>query len=395
MPNDRGRRRDFGAIRKLPSGRFQVRYPHPETGEMIPADRTFETLREAEDHLAEIRTDIRREDWRDPEAGKQKFGKYATAWIAEHPKLEVSTRELYEILLRLHIGPTFNDRELQEIKLPHVRAWRQRLLDNGRGQSTVAKSYRLLRGILNTAVADDAIKRNPCRIKGAGDEKTPERPTLTIDEVFRVADAIDARYRAMVLIATFLGLRLGELAGLRRKAVDLENARIRVRRVGAQSNKGTLYEKDPKTEAGKRWITIPEVILPDIKSHLEWFAEKTPDGLLFVGPRGGLIRRNNFNRVWKRALRKAKVTEVHFHDLRHTGNTLAASTGASTRELMARMGHASPRAALIYQHATNERDREIADALSAKVRAVRRPAGAEKTTPKSSKSRDQGRAAGD
>ena len=93
---------------------------------------------------------------------------------------------------------------------------------------------------------------------------------------------------------------------------------------------------------------------------------------MFVGPNGGQLRRRNFHRLWTKALTDAKVEEedVHFHDLRHTGNTLAAATGASTKELMARMGHSSMRAALIYQYASRSRDQQIADAISRNIRTA-------------------------
>src|SRR6185312_15106501 len=94
------------------------------------------------------------------------------------------------------------------------------------------------------------------------------------------------------------------------------------------------------------------------------------DGLGFHGPKGAPLRRNNFHRSvgWSELVTKAGLPEgFHFHDLRHTGNTLAAASGASTRELMHRMGHGTMRAALIYQHATSDRDREIAAALGARI----------------------------
>ena len=98
---------------------------------------------------------------------------------------------------------------------------------------------------------------------------------------------------------------------------------------------------------------------------MDTYAEPGPDGRVFVGPKGGTPRRSNFNRIWKRAVRDAGANpELHLHDLRHTGGTLAAQTGATLRELMARLGHSTPRAALIYQHATGERDKRIADGLN-------------------------------
>jgi integrase len=97
-----------------------------------------------------------------------------------------------------------------------------------------------------------------------------------------------------------------------------------------------------------------------------WFALPEDDGLVFTGAAGPALRRGNFRRrVWVPAIRQAEVPAVHFHDLRHTGNNLTANAGANLRELMARMGHSSTRAAFIYLHSTDERQREIADALGA------------------------------
>src|SRR5208283_4898927 len=90
------------------------------------------------------------------------------------------------------------------------------------------------------------------------------------------------------------------------------------------------------------------------------------DALLFTGARGGVLRRSNFRRAvrWSAAVAAIGAPGLHFHDLRHTGNTLAAAGGASLRDLMDRMGHDSVRAAMIYQHATTEASRLIADSIS-------------------------------
>ena len=134
---------------------------------------------------------------------------------------------------------------------------------------------------------------------------------------------------------------------------------------------GALFDKAPKSAAGVRPVAFPTELLPDVKGHLESFAGAGRDGHVFVSPRGGQLRRSNFRDDWINARTKAGITEaLHFHDLRHTGNTLAAS-GASLRELMTRMGHSTPRAALIYQHMVNGRDREIADRLGSMIRKER------------------------
>jgi len=115
---------------------------------------------------------------------------------------------------------------------------------------------------------------------------------------------------------------------------------------------------------GGRTVGFPALVAPVLQEHLSSFARPGDDGLVFTGPTGALLRRGNFRRrTWLTALKKAGLPVVHFHDLRHTGNNLTATAGANLRELMARMGHSSTRAALIYLHSTDERQREIADAL--------------------------------
>jgi integrase len=130
-------------------------------------------------------------------------------------------------------------------------------------------------------------------------------------------------------------------------------------------------------------VAIPAEIIPDLRVHLDEYAEPGSDGLVFVGPKGGRLRRSGFRRIWNKVRDDVGLPDLHFHDLRHVGNTLAATTGASLKELMARMGHASTRAALIYQHASQDRDKVIAEALGdalkiAKKGARKKPSGTQR-----------------
>ena len=134
---------------------------------------------------------------------------------------------------------------------------------------------------------------------------------------------------------------------------------------------GKLVEGLPKSEAGLRTVALPDAILTELRAHVDEFAEKGPDGRIFVGPKGGPLRRSSFRRIWNKVRADVGLPDLHFHDLRHVGNTLAARN-ASLRELMARMGHASTRAALIYQHTSEERDREIAGELGKVLKAARK-----------------------
>ncbi|MGH3972938.1 MAG: tyrosine-type recombinase/integrase [Pseudonocardiaceae bacterium] len=364
----------------MPSGRWQARYPGPD-GTLRPAPHTFERKGNGSNWLADKRTEINRDEWIDPDAGKVTFGAFAAIWMKERDLAE-TTAERYEGILRNYIEPYLGGRALSEIKEPVIRQWRKTLQDAGVGAATIGKAYRMVHSMFNTAVDDLFIRRNPCRIKGAGQDKADERPTLTIEQVFAVADAIQPRYRLLVLLGALTSLRFGEFAALRRRDVDVEVGELRVRRSQAELKHGRTIIKDPKSEAGKRSVAIPDVVLADLRDHLDRFSEVGPDGLVFIGPNGGRLRRRNFHRLWTKALTDAKVEDedVHFHDLRHTGNALAAATGASTKELMARMGHSSIRAALIYQHASRSRDKQIADAISQNVQQARRKGHTRGTT---------------
>ncbi|GAB3989922.1 site-specific integrase [Actinoallomurus acanthiterrae] len=365
------KKRRFGRVRQLPSGRYQARYPGPD-GKDHNAPYTFKTKREADQWLTLKEADIKRGDWLDPSAGAIPFREYAAEWLEQH-ELSPKTLDLYEGLLRNHLNPTFGDMGIGDIKEEHVRKWRAERLKAGPkrakpfGPVTVAKGYRLLRAVLNTAMRDKRIKENPCQIEGADKETSPERPVLSVAEVFRLADSIAPRYRALVLLATFGNMRWGELAGLRRRNLDLDAGAVRIDETVYEL--GPLVKGTPKSEASTRKVAIPDLIIPDLRQHLEEFAAPGPDGFVFVGVRGNQLRRSNFTAPWRRALDAAGLPEgIHLHDLRHTGNTFAAESGASLPELMSRMGHSSTRAARIYLHARQERDKEIAATLGKMVR---------------------------
>jgi integrase len=173
------------------------------------------------------------------------------------------------------------------------------------------------------------------------------------------------------LLATFASLRFGELAGLRRGQLDLDGCTVRIAISTAETDDGRLIDDDPKSQAGRHRVAFAREIAPELRWHLECFAQPGQDGLVFIGPKGGRLRRSNFRRIWTKAGNEVGLPDLHFHDLRHTGNTMAAGQGASLRELMERMGHTSSRAALIYQHATRERDDAIAAGMGKMLRQAR------------------------
>ncbi|MGV9771119.1 tyrosine-type recombinase/integrase [Streptosporangium sp. NPDC003464] len=307
-----------------------------------------------------------------------------------------------------------------------VRQWRADLLGNGVSVSMAAKAYRLLRAVLMTAAEEDhIIPRNPCRIRGAGDEHAQERPVLTVAQVFELADLVgrrpvgnvrklkdnayrlrfqrhgemrahpevftsradaeralwkmgmegradcthDRRFRAVVLLATFASLRWGEVSALRRSDIDLDAGTVRVRAAFVERSTGELVLGSPKSKAGRRVVGIPQGVIPALREHLATYVQDEPGALVFPGAKGGPLRRSGFNTRtrWVDVVKEMGLPGLHFHDLRHAGNMLAAESGAGLKDLMARMGHDNVRAAMIYQHAVRGADRTITDAIDRQI----------------------------
>jgi len=200
----------------------------------------------------------------DPRAGDQHLKPYADEWLRTRlvrgRPLSLMTIQGYRGLLRRNIYPALGEARLREINAEAVRSWFA-AVSLGHGRDQAAKSYRLLRAILNTAVDDDRIGRNPCRIKGAGAEQTDERPMLATATVLALADAIDPSFRALVLVAGFGGLRTGEMLGLTRGDIDIEGAAVTVRTQAQQIVGRGRVMTDPKSDAGRRIVALPEMVV--------------------------------------------------------------------------------------------------------------------------------------
>lgn len=369
-------RRSFGTVRKLPSGRWQARYRN-RSGTLTSAPRTFSTKTEARNWLTTTEADRLKGAWIDPEGGRVTLADYSWAWLESKASLAPRTREIYDQQLRLHILPPFAEETpgLGELPLSRitpelVRAWYAAMV-TGHGASVAAKGYTRLRQILRQAVEDDRIAKNPCRIHRGGVEHHPEQRFLTLEELYRLAGCMPDRYRALVLTAGLGGLRRGELHALRRGDVDLANETIAVRRKRIRLASGEVIEDGPKSTAGRRVVALPRQLVDELRLHLETFCPPEPDAYVFTSADGLPLEASNFRyRVWLKATKEAGFEGLRLHDLRHTAGTLAARTGATTKELMARLGHASPNAAMIYQHAAADRDRRIAEGLAAMTDAA-------------------------
>jgi integrase len=382
MANKEGHRR-FGSIRKRESGRYQARYPGPD-GVLRSAPQTFARKSEAERYLTLVEAQMAQGLWIDPDRGKIRLQDYAERWIAQRPGLRPRTVHLYTWTLGKHVTPHLGAMPVNRIDTPMIREWRAGLLDSGVSETMAAKAYRLLRAVLMTATKEDELIRvNPCRIKGADQENAAERPVLSVPQVFALAEQMPPRFRALVLLVTFASLRWGEAMGLQRCDIDVTAGTVRIRQAFVEQRGVGLILGPPKSRAGVRVIAVPKAVIPVLKQHMIDHVGKAPDAFVFTGESGRTVWRGTFNKLvkWSESVAAIGAHGLHFHDLRHTGNTLASrAPGTNLRDIMARMGHDSPRAALIYQHTNSEADQGIASAMDKAVNALRRKPS--KRTPK-------------
>lgn len=383
-------RRSFGRLRKRTSGRWQAGYTGPD-GAVHNAPETFTAKTDAEAWLAAERRLIERDEWTSPEQRRRvKFDRGATladfapGWLATHRRsdgqpLKDRTREHYGKLLAGRILPHLGNLPMHTITEDTLADW----LDSLPATPVAnAHAYALLREILTTAAKKDR-RIQPPTVAGASKAKTTHKSVpATLEELATIVECMPPKHRLAILLMSWCALRFGEATELRRKDVDLKRGVIRVRRAVV------LVEKErrvttPKSAAGERTVAIPPHLVATIREHLDAYAQPGDEGLLFPATHGGHLSQSTLNgkpsrrrRIkgrmvnegatgFCRAREAAGRPDLRLHDLRHTGAVLAAQTGATLAELMGRLGHSTPAAAMRYQHAARDRDKAIAAALSA------------------------------
>jgi len=379
----------IGTIHRMPSGKYLARYSAPDSKRY---GKSFLTKGDATKWLQIVYADISSGRWVSPGAAATSllFEDYAKAWVrgrkVKGQPIADRTRENYNDLLERVILPEFGRKPLHLIDRGEIERWydgfEKRLeklaasSDRKRTRTSAdtyrARAYSLLRTILKSALEDGHIIENPARIRGAGSvDRQHEVIPATLEELVTLTRAMPERYRLLVQLAAFCALRYGELTELRRGDVDTKAGIIHVARAVVMAN-GKFVVKTPKTRAGIRRVAIPPHLMPMVRDHLMRFTAPGGDGLLFpsAGDATRHLRQSAMARVYYPARDAAGRPDLRFHDLRHTGAVLAAQTGATLAELMARLGHSTPAAAMRYQHAAQDRDAVIASRLSEMVAAA-------------------------
>jgi len=362
--------RGWGHIRKLPSGRFQASYMDPNAKEVRHyASMTYTAREDAEHWLINERRSMELKRWVAPALRRaeakmksETVADYAKRWIAER-KLRPRTREGYESKLRLHITPTALGRTpIADLTAQAVRSWYAGLGDTHRTRN--AHAYAMLHAVCATAVGDGLLTANPCQIIGAMNTPTQRQAVIpTVGQLAALAEAVPERFRALILLKAWCGMRWGEVTELRRSDIDGDCEVVFISRAVTHRNGkchiDTVKQKKPHA------VVIPPHIRADLKHHLEVHTAKSGDALLFPASRGGChLNDRVFRDYLDPALAKAGIKDdMRVHDLKHYAGTQTARV-ASLAETMSRLGHRTVKTSLVYQSVVSGRDAEIAAALS-------------------------------
>ena len=324
--------------RKLDRGRtaYLARYRGPDGREH---SKQFAKRSDAERFLAVAEVTEADGSWVDPARGRMRLRDWLVQFQqAQQQALRPSTLARDEVYLRRHILPAFGDVPLARIRHEDVQTWVNEL-GAQLAPATVHKCHQILRKTLAAAVRSRLLPRNPCEEVQLPRIRREEMRFIGPAEIRRLADTIDQRYRAFVLLGAYGGLRLGELTGLRWRRVDLEHRRVDVAETSVEVN-GTVTFGPPKTSAGRRVIAVPRVVVLSLEVGRPPGVDD--DELVFTAPDGGPIRHGLFRRrFWYPAVSTAGLDGLRIHDLRHSAVALWIAAGASPTEIAQRAGHTS------------------------------------------------------
>lgn len=354
-------RRTFGAVRKLPSGRFQASYSIDNVRYNAPD--TFKTKTDANLYLNTVDSDITRQSWRAPVKSELSLAVYAPRWLKDRDDIKATTRDLYESQLRLHVLPSLGRHRLEAITTGLIATWNSDM--KSKGSTVAAQSYRLLRTLLNHAKSEGLLIANPCTLRNAGNPKVKREEVMPeVWEIEKIIENTPERYQALVSILAWGGLRIGEALALTR---DSFNPKTGVLHIGARVYRisgGRIDLDTPKSERSIRDIVLPNSVRIELIEHLKRSVKSEPQALIFEANKGGYLSASTFREIFIAARERAEVRpEIYVHSLRAFAATTATQSGATTREVMDVLGHTSPEVAMRYQRSTDERKRNLADKL--------------------------------
>ena len=358
----------MASIHKQKNGRYLVRYWTPDGRQR---KQRFDRAREARSFANTIEADKARRTFVDPRAGRVPFEDYAEQVMAARLNLRPSTRSRDEAYLKNYVVPTFGTTAIGRVTKKDVQVWVRSLSeDKGLAPRTVREAYRILGGIMREAVEERLIFESPCRRVKLPRVENIERRYLTAEQVADLADAMDPLYRVPVYVGCYLGLRWGELAGLKRQHLNMLRRQARI--VGSLERVGGRYQyvEETKTTTGRRMIPMPVFVADLLAEHLARVPESE---FVFPSPDGKHLDYRNFlKRYWHPAVKRAGLAPLTPHEMRHTAAALMIAEGANPITVQRRFGHKDVTTTLqIYGHLFPEQD----DLLTARLDDLHERAG--------------------
>ncbi len=356
------------SIDRRSNGRYRARYQGPDRRWR---SRTFDRRIDAQRWLSSELVKLDRGEWVDPRAGQVLFESVAVSWMAGRAGLRATTRARDQSYLNSMVLPHLGDKPVGSVQPSDLETWVADLATDGKAPATIQKAWQIASGVFRLAVRDRLIALSPARDVPLPKIQHDEPTAFTIEEVMRLADTIDPRYRALVLVGAFGGLRIGELAGLQHGDFDPQRSLVHVRRT-ASDVQGKLIVGPPKTTKSIRTVVLPRSIRNQLAEHTAQLDEAGSDAWLFPAPEGGPIRRTNWmRRVWKPALEAAGLDpDLGTHTLRRSQVALLIAQGEHPKVIADRLGHTSVKTVLdVYGHLYEGADQAAAEGLEVQIRS--------------------------
>lgn len=346
--------------------RYRVRYRKPN-GRQTDR-RGFLTKRDANLFVATVEVDKSQGTYIDPTAGTVTIGSLGESWLDRQSHLKPSTKTVVRGAWLTHVKPRWGESKINTVTQTEVEAWVADL--SGRRSATVTlRALGILKGILDGAVKDKRLNRNPAvDLSNLPRKPKKERVYLTHEQVAALADA-SGDFRTIVLVGCYLGLRWGEMTGLRVKDFDPTRRRLTIAqnvvRVGSKFYPGT-----PKTHE-QRIVAVPAFLAEELKEQVKG---RIGDALIFPGTNSGyLMRPKKQIGWWKEAKAAAGIPDAMVpHDMRHTCASLAIQSGAHVKAVQRLLGHNSAATTLtVYSHLFDTDLDVVANAMDAAKTASR------------------------
>lgn len=328
--------------------------------------RTFVKRADAERYLTGVRSRLLDGSYVDPGRGRMSLGEWSQQWLAGRAHLKPSTQESYASLLRSRVLPRWADVPLARVSHGEIVAWLAAMSNEGLSASRTRQAHHVLRAMLDAAVRDNRLSRNPAASVDLPRLPTSERRYLTHAQVSQLADA-SGPYGTLVLTLAYTGLRWGEAAALRVGRVDLLRGRLEVVEAVSAVNGHRVYGS-PKSHA-HRSVPVPKFLRDDLAAAM---AGKSRDDLVFTSSRGAPLSLPNFRRrTFDLAVADVGLDGLTPHELRHTAASLAIASGASVKSVQRMLGHKSATMTLdVYGHLFEDDLDTVAERLDTAARKV-------------------------